>query len=248
MSISVLFRTKFLTPSSPRRGKNRKIAPLIGKYVYYRVDADGFDIREAKPKEVEAHFVGLRPSRYSDTGARPFRPKDSPARRHQVFRLIGFWSETANVATMRGFGFPEGTVPDGFGMPFYFYDEFMKHNNFYAYVETLLKDSAFRNDYDTKTAELKKFREHIEDGEMPAWMMDALADAQKSFPEGTSIRCRSSTNNEDLPNFSGAGLYDSVHAPAGRGSTCRSRLSRCLQVYGISEPSRRVNSIASITL
>ena len=33
--------------------KNRKIAPLIGKYVYYRVDADGFDIREAKPKRLK---------------------------------------------------------------------------------------------------------------------------------------------------------------------------------------------------
>ncbi len=32
---------------------------------------------------------------------------------------------------------------------------------------------------------------------------------QASFPEGASIRCRSSTNNEDLPGFSGAGLYDS---------------------------------------
>ena len=32
---------------------------------------------------------------------------------------------------------------------------------------------------------------------------------QTSFPEGTSIRCRSSTNNEDVPGFSGAGLYDS---------------------------------------
>ena len=30
-----------------------------------------------------------------------------------------------------------------------------------------------------------------------------------TFPEGTSLRYRSSTNNEDLPNFNGAGLYDS---------------------------------------
>ena len=41
-----------------------------------------------------------------------------------------------------------------------------------------------------------------------------MSNLQKSFPEGTSIRCRSSTNNEDLPNFSGAGLYDSfTHHP-----------------------------------
>ena len=39
--------------------------------------------------------------------------------------------------------------------------------------------------------------------------MDALSDLQSEFSEGTSLRCRSSTNNEDLPGFSGAGLYDS---------------------------------------
>jgi hypothetical protein len=45
-------------------------------------------------------------------------------------------------------------------------------------------------------------------------MMDALDQMQKSFPAGTSLRCRSSTNNEDLPGFSGAGLYDSfTHKP-----------------------------------
>ena len=194
--------------------KNREIAPLVGKYVYYRVDADGFDIREAKPKEIEAHFDNLRPQKAQiperDLSVRKIRPLDGI----KFSDASGFGVKTANVATMRGFGFPEGTVPNGFGIPFYFYDEFMRHNNFYASVEALLKDSAFRNDYDTKTAELKKFRAHIEEGEMPVWMMDALADLQKSFPEDTSIRCRSSTNNEDLPNFSGAGLYDSfTHHP-----------------------------------
>ena len=45
-------------------------------------------------------------------------------------------------------------------------------------------------------------------------MADDLAALQAEFPAGTSIRCRSSTNNEDLPGFSGAGLYDSyTHHP-----------------------------------
>ena len=30
-----------------------------------------------------------------------------------------------------------------------------------------------------------------------------------TYPEGQSLRYRSSTNNEDLPGFNGAGLYDS---------------------------------------
>ena len=42
-----------------------------------------------------------------------------------------------------------------------------------------------------------------------AMAMDALQDMHESFPVGTKVRCRSSTNNEDLPGFSGAGLYTS---------------------------------------
>lgn len=61
---------------------------------------------------------------------------------------------------------------------------------------------------------LKQFQGKILAAEMPAWMENALSKAQESFDPRTSLRCRSSTNNEDLPGFSGAGLYDSfTHNP-----------------------------------
>ncbi len=194
--------------------ENASIAPLIGKYVYYKVNADGFEIREATLKEVETHFADLRPSETQkpkrDLSLTNILPLDdigfSDASRFGV--------KTANLATLHAFGFPEGTVPDGFGVPFYFYDEFMKHNGFYAKVEALLEDPEFQSDYDIKADALKKLRDKIKEGEMPDWMLDALAKLHKAFPEGTSLRCRSSTNNEDLPGFSGAGLYDSyTHHP-----------------------------------
>ena len=194
--------------------ENSTIAPLIGKYVYYRVDADGFEIREATLKEVETHFADLRPSKVQ----RPER--DLSVKRILPLDNIGFSDasrfgvKTANLATLRTFGFPEGVVPNGFGIPFYFYDEFMKHNGFYDDLEGFLKDREFLSDYDAKDAELKKFRAAIKEGEMPTWMLDALSELHSAFPEGTSLRCRSSTNNEDLPGFSGAGLYDSyTHHP-----------------------------------
>ncbi len=194
--------------------KSERIAPLIGKYVYYKVNADGFEIREATLKEVETHFADVRPSKMQE-----------PERDLSVTKILSvdnigfadssrFGVKTANVATLRTFGFPDGTVPNGFGVPFHFYDAFMKHNGFYDKVETMLKDPELLNDQDTKAAELKKFRAEIKKGEMPAWMMDALSELHSAFPEGTSLRCRSSTNNEDLPGFSGAGLYDSyTHHP-----------------------------------
>ena len=194
--------------------ENKEIAPLIGKYVYYAVNADGFEIREATFKEVEKHFADLRPSKVQkpklDLSVTKILPLDDIA----FTDAAQFGVKTANMATLRTLGFRDGTIPNGFGVPFYFYDTFMKHNGFYAEIETLLRDSEFQDDYDARETGLKKLRERIENGEIPTWMMDALSELQNAFPDGTSLRCRSSTNNEDLPGFSGAGLYDSyTHHP-----------------------------------
>ena len=59
-----------------------------------------------------------------------------------------FGVKAANVAELGKLGFPEGTAPGGFAIPFYFYDEFMKHNGFYDDVDALLADEVFLTDYD----------------------------------------------------------------------------------------------------
>lgn len=189
--------------------ESERIKPLIGKFVAYKVTADGYEIREATDGEVESHFAALRPVEKQTP------PRDLSVKLIRSLEQIKFEDsasvgvKAANLATLRTFGFPEGTVPDGYALPFYFYDEFMKHNGFYKYAEDLLKNSEFQRDREVQEAQLAKFQSLIKKGKMPAWMMTALDDLHKSFPASTSIRCRSSTNNEDLPGFSGAGLYDS---------------------------------------
>ena len=185
------------------------IADLIGRYVHYSVTADGYSIRAATPAEVEAHFAASRPP-----------GTQTPERDLTVTRITGlddigfddwnaFGVKAANVAVLRTLGFPDGTVPDGFAVPFYFYDEFMKHNGFYDDIEEMLEDPDFQSDYDTQEKELRKLRKKIKQGETPDWIIDALEEMHATYPEGQSLRYRSSTNNEDLPGFSGAGLYDS---------------------------------------
>ncbi|MCY4402572.1 MAG: hypothetical protein OXD54_08365 [Candidatus Poribacteria bacterium] len=194
--------------------ENKDVKPLIGKYVYYKVNHDGYEIREASQNEVETHFAEIRPSK-----------EQIPKRNLSIKKFLqlddidftnsdSFGVKTANIATLRTFGLPKGTVPDGYGIPFYYYDEFMKHNNFYSKAEKLMNNKTFQSSYDVKIAELKKFRAEIKKGDMPEWMLTSLSDLHASFSDGTSLRCRSSTNNEDLPGFSGAGLYDSfTHNP-----------------------------------
>ena len=185
------------------------IDDLIGRYVHYSVTADGYSIRAATPAEVEAYFAASRPP-----------GTQTPERDLTVTRITGlddigfddwnaFGVKAANVAVLRTLGFPDGTVPDGFAAPFYFYDEFMKHNGFYDDIEEMLEDPDFQSDYDTQEKELKKLRKKIKKGETPEWIIAALTEMHSKYPEGQSLRYRSSTNNEDLPGFSGAGLYDS---------------------------------------
>ena len=85
----------------------------------------------------------------------------------------------------------------------------MKHNGFYDDVEEMLADPEFQSDFDTQEKELKKLRKKIKKADTPEWIIEALEGMHATYPEGQSLRYRSSTNNEDLPGFSGAGLYDS---------------------------------------
>ena len=203
------------------------IAALIGRYVKYTVTASSFTIVPATLAEVEAHHAASRPA------SNQVPERDLSVKKIAPLTEIAFddWTaygvKAANVATLATFGLPAGTVPSGFAVPFYFYDEFMKANRFYDQVRTMLADSKFKADPAVQDQRLYDLRESIKAAKMPGWMMTQLYDMQMSYPEGTSIRCRSSTNNEDLPDFSGAGLYDSKTQHPDEG-----HISKCIkQVY-----------------
>ena len=188
---------------------NPDIANLLGGYVYYKVENERYEIREATLTEVNNWYEDLRPTEpqipIRDLSITEIMPLDD----------IGFEMSTAfgakcsNLATMRSFDLPVGTIPDGFGIPFYYYDQFMQFNNFYQEAQVMIDNPTFQTDLNFRIDRLRDFRRAIKDAPMPQWMMDDLQAMHDDFPEGTAVRCRSSTNNEDLPGFSGAGLYTS---------------------------------------
>ena len=55
-------------------------------------------------------------------------------------------------------------VPDGFAVPFYFYDEFMKYNGFYEAATAMMADPAFQSDPDVRLGRLAAFRRTIRNG------------------------------------------------------------------------------------
>ena len=195
--------------------KNETITSLAGKLVYYKVDKNGYELREATEVEVDKHFAAIRPaagqSPERDLSVREIRPLDKIDFADSAI----FGVKATNLATLHTLGLPDGTVPSGHAVPFSFYDEFMKYNGLYEKARVMLANEAFKKDRDTQLKQLKAFQKTVKKGSMPDWMMGRLGELQAAFPEGQGIRCRSSTNNEDLPGFSGAGLYDSfTHKPS----------------------------------
>jgi phosphoenolpyruvate synthase/pyruvate phosphate dikinase len=139
-----------------------------------------------------------------------------------------FGVKAANLATLRRFDLPDGVqVPDGVAVPFRYYDDFMKVNGFYQRARSILEDDRFQSDPEWQDEQLAEFRSMIRAAPMSNAVLEDLQDAQNRFPQGRALRCRSSTNNEDLPGFSGAGLYDSFTQRVDEG-----HLVKCVkQVY-----------------
>ena len=185
------------------------ISSLVDSHVQYTVPRDGYTIRAATKSKVDAHYDASRPSA-TQTPERDLTVTEITALSEIEFDdWDTFGVKAANVAVLGTMDFPDGTVPDGFAVPFYFYDEFMKANELVTMVSTMLADSDFQTNFDTQETKLKELRSAIEGATTPNWIITALEEMRAEFPEGTSLRYRSSTNNEGLPGFSGAGLYDS---------------------------------------
>ena len=155
------------------------IASLVGSYVRYEVTETRYSIRAATPAEVDAHYAASQPAQAQTP------QRDLTVTAITPLSQVGFEDWTA-------FGVKAANVAG-------LYDD----------IKDMLADSDFQTDFDTQESEFKKLRKAIKDAETPEWMTTALTTMHATFPVGISLRYRSSTNNEDLPGFNGAGLYDS---------------------------------------
>lgn len=192
-----------------KANESEEIKSLLGKFVSYEVTTQVYRLREATKEEVDEHFHSIRPTESQQLKRDLSNQQIQPLAKIKFEDSKSVGVKAANIATMLTFEFAEGTIPDGVAVPFYFYDEFMKHNGFYDKINAVLANDEFQQSREVQQRELARIREVIKQGTMPDWMMTAIGEAHQTFPDGRSVRCRSSTNNEDLPGFSGAGLYDS---------------------------------------
>lgn len=160
--------------------------------------ADNTVLNQIKPPDIREAPANLTIKKL--TGLREMRKKDS----------IAFGSKSANLGEMLFAKLPGFTVPDGFTVPFYWYDKFMKDNGFDRIIDEYMDENDFVHNPRIRRQKLEEFRNKIQSGTFDEDLKKQIIQKWKTQLGGKSVFVRSSSNSEDLPNFSGAGLYSSV--------------------------------------
>jgi len=102
-------------------------------------------------------------------------------------------------------------VPDGFGIPFVYYKQFMEANGFDKMVDDLRDLNDFVHNPSVRRKKLEELRATIQKGKFDEKLRAEIIRKWKTSLGGQPVFVRSSSNAEDMGKFSGAGLYTSAN-------------------------------------
>jgi hypothetical protein len=220
--INVLARNRG-TPNMGLRSatNNPKLLALAGKQVRITVQAFEWKVEEVslaesdawwelhKPKPVVLPALDISVKDLRDIAEVTEHTDVAPYVTLEAIKksTLAFGAKTANYSVFA----TDPKVPNkkAFGIPVYFYDQFMKEHGFYARAAAFGMDPEFRSKDAVRSAKLAELRAAILAAPLNAEfkaLLKAKFDAE--YP-GKSMRFRSSTNAEDLDGFPCAGCYDS---------------------------------------
>ena len=174
---------------------------LREKYTIKRADMDQlreYQRRQAQRLDVMKPRFDLNEKRLLDLAQQRARSS------------IAFGGKSANLGEVMNARLPGIVVPSGFTIPFYYYDEFIKRNKLDDVIFGLLNDQKFVHDPAYRREQLVLLRKKIESAEFDPELQRQVWQKMAAEFAGKGLFVRSSSNSEDLPNFSGAGLYTTV--------------------------------------
>ncbi|RQO58118.1 pyruvate, phosphate dikinase [Variovorax sp. KBW07] len=189
-----------------------------GQWVALKVAASGYQVRRLTPEEIAA--LPPRAVRTASTGATPGGAKATrpDLRESRLLPLAALrarnsaqcGTKAANLGAMQAARIPGTSVPDGFCIPFAQYDRFMRANGLADRIARMQQQPGFASDPQLRQKALAQLRDEIVKWPVDASTAAAWRAAWQAQLGGGGVFVRSSSNSEDLPGFSGAGLYTTV--------------------------------------
>ncbi|MFZ0060537.1 MAG: PEP/pyruvate-binding domain-containing protein [Pyrinomonadaceae bacterium] len=124
--------------------------------------------------------------------------------------VVAYGGKSANLGELMNARLPGLIIPDGFTVPFFYYDQFVNENELDDLIFEMMNDQKFVHDPAYRRGRLTELRDRIQKGKINDALRDQVLRLAHTRYPGKGLFARSSSNAEDLPNFSGAGLHSSV--------------------------------------
>lgn len=197
-------------PNIGKKGAREQLKALDGKTVWFEAKGGTHALREATAEEIAAKQAVVQKVvnlPVADLAFAELPMLDS----FRAIDVTRFGAKAANLGEIVASKPTLFEVPMGFSVPFHFYAEHMKDSGLDKKVAALLADPAVQSNANLRRARLTELRQQIVDAPVSADLTAKLTAALGRLPgsEG-GVFVRSSGNAEDLDQFNGAGLYDTV--------------------------------------
>lgn len=213
------------TPNMGLRGAfdDPELRALEGEWVTLEVGSNAWSIEASDPEDsadclIQPTPIEITPMDLSKTELTNvedlYDPSSNVPMREQIRANVpAFGGKASNFAVL---SYIEAAhAPKAFVIPVYFYDLFMTENGFDARLRNLLADTTFNADAAVRDEELAALRADMLEAPINEDFLTALYDKLEREYPGVRMRFRSSTNAEDLGDFTGAGLYTSKSGQPG---------------------------------
>lgn len=184
---------------------------LMGELVYLEVNPDSFNLRKANIEEATIFWNQKEPQTpitlemdIETSGLIELNSVDISS----VNKIGGKAANFSELVNLESIPLPENY----FAIPFYYYHQHIVNNGIDTIISNMLDDSLLISNLEYRQEKLNMLKDLIRSAPIDMELVNAVSNRIDNFSEFSSFRFRSSTNAEDLENFSGAGLYDSYSA------------------------------------
>jgi hypothetical protein len=182
-----------------------------GKWIIFETLRDKYAFKPADNNALDEYQKRLAARRDIMTPRFDLSIKSLAGLREQRAKsVIAYGAKSANLGEVMNARLRGIVVPEGFTIPFFYYDQFIKENKLEDAIYEMLDDQRFVHDPAYRRERLVAMRQRIQQGQFNEKLSaEVLRRANTNFA-GKGLFVRSSTNSEDLPNFNGAGLYTTI--------------------------------------
>lgn len=198
-------------PNAYVRNASELFKEYDGWWVSFETKTGNYEIKRADNDALSEYQRRLKERRDIMTPRFNLSEKRLADLRQQRARMAdAYGAKSANLGEVMGARLPGITVPNGFTIPIYYYDEFIKANALEKPIYEMVEEHKFVHDPAYRRERLTEMRARIQKAKMQDTLRAAILKRVRAEYQGKGLFVRSSTNAEDLPKFNGAGLYSTV--------------------------------------